>query len=59
MSLFGVLGQGEIATTATESTIPIDTHDDISDNNDDIDMILFDWDDDDNDITTTCMPLLR
>ena len=36
---FDFMGQGEIVTTTTESTTPSDTHDDISDNNDDIDMV--------------------
>ena len=47
------MGQGEIATTATESTTPIDTRDDISDNDDDLDMVCFDCEDHDNDMTTT------
>ena len=48
-ALSGVPGQGKIATTATESTIPSDD-DDI----DDLNMVCFDCEDDDLDLTTAC-----
>ena len=39
-ALFGVMDQGEIATTVKESTTPINIHDDISDNSDDSDDVF-------------------
>ena len=59
LALFGVTGQGKIATTAAESTTPSDVHDDTDhsddiDDIDDIDMVCFDCEDDDNDMTMAC-----